>query len=1607
MFENEDLKNHLETSSTIRLKSLVVAEWNMNIPTNIKKIGNYRYRPTEADGTKYKLPNASFDNSDLGNYYTGATDADVVIDGGFQDNNQPQLFTPKKEKFQMLYSLEECFGRFRPRSGINKLAYFEDRKIHHSNINMAKRPRYYISDKNDKFKYWTSYRTEEGKAKGISYASENIAGQYFIDDAAPFIVYKEKVPTNRLIVKMQTHIGSIDLGPFNKKTGSFDDPFYSDSNKRTPANWKIQILKNNNWIDAASFKSTDTRRDGTQIIKNDGYVELSYGLIVPDQYRDIFVKAEEYTSTSFLPEKSVNGYAYLIKQNDADIGEYHIWIDTEYKIIKPVYGWYLEEETVERLTNFVTNLTSPDSYTEESSKTIKYTEFEYIEGIRVVVETMTKNNSTFDLIEISPRLAVDLSDKTSSFDISKIGSDLGVSGMPVGQLLASNGSLVLCDYDQSFNENNSNSIISKFLTRHIQFKFYEVIVDVSGYDYYVPIKTMYADGFPETNFSNRDVTIQLRDLFFYFESIVAPEMLIPNVSLSYAVSLLLDSIGFANYDYSRVEGETELIIPYFFIAPDKSVAQVLNDLAISSQTAMFFDEYNNFIMMSKNYIMPLETQRETDMVLYGTKDFIKDGAIENKTNKDNLANIIDISSKNNLVYNSGKISYQTKYIQKSVGSLRQASRLDKERVWIYKPSLLWEVSGESNTKAVNDEVGNQSSYVLSAIPLTSDLSDAVPTVVNNSIINNIMDLGEAVYWLSRYNGYFYANAEIIKFDAVEYNIPKMGIGLSTEVNGQFVELQSNNVWITNVQEYQNYFSKLGFNGKIYPTGRVRIYTEPNYEEINGVLKLKNGAVAKHGRGQFGTKVAYHSAGLNPYWSNNSYIRGCNMQSKYLFDINPSNTLSNVSSTVFRLTGVSSSTITLTVSSSANISVGQEVFVVSGTGQLQSGTRVVAKPNATSVAINKIPTVALNNATVDFKTVVQNVTVSNQTLVMSSNAKLSIGQELSIESGSGLLSTTQKTKIVAKPGPTTITISPAPIVPLNNSTVKFTTSLPNTQIGLSGPNNTLAQKTTRNGIIKNFLSSTYINESELLRYDTAKTGSVQSSALVMSGPSFATAEKPLDFISYVYKPLDNKFKHFGTRMRVIGRVESNENKTQTPIGSLTYYSVPGRSPNENITIGGGSGGLAVMVNPETNNGYYFELIALTDSNIESYTDEAPIYNMVFYKIKRSSETSSEYGVNIGDAIPIKLWSGLGKIVVDDGKFTGQYRMISEETPTVYDVGVEYEDIGNVRKFYLYINNKLVGTTIDTEPLPVYNNMGLFVRGSSRVMFENIFAIGNNYSKTSNFKVDIPVNMSFGDDSITATESFRKYAMSGIVQSTFLSGVSPKDIPQHNLYFDEFGTIMREASYFNVKYDKAYPALYAKISPTFNRMKGYTISGFRAGSYGAEFLIFNATDTVLSLDETTGNYLRIQGITFTQQSQNELSVDDYFSKNSNFANPNIQANSTVVSPFRVLEEYQDIKTSRMTHGIKEFTLDAPYIQTQDAATNLMSWMTSKIMKPRKSVGLKIFYNPTLQLGDIVSIDYKDNESINTIDDISKRFVVYQIDYARSLEDMSMTVYLSEVA
>jgi len=381
--------------------------------------------------------------------------------------------------------------------------------------------------------------------------------------------------------------------------------------------------------------------------------------------------------------------------------------------------------------------------------------------------------------------------------------------------------------------------------------------------------------------------------------------------------------------------------------------------------------------------------------------------------------------------------------------------------------------------------------------------------------------------------------------------------------------------------------------------------------------------------------------------------------------------------------------------------------------------------------------------------------------------------------------------------------------------------------------------------------------------------------------------------------------------------------------------------------------------------------------------------------------------INIAVPKKLFGALARILVDEGKFTGQDRLTSQEI-AIYDLSLDADIKRNASGIYridfsIYLNNRLIGKVSDNNPLQMPEGNGnklnvcLFTRGSTKCMFENLFALKNIKEE----------DVSLGEriKNTISAESLRKYSLPLVVQNTFLPSISTETKPTVDFYFEEFGTIMRECAYFNIKYDQAYPALIAKIVPPFTVEKSYQISGFLPGSYGAEFLIFNTTDKIINLSETSTNAIMIQGITFTQNISNVLTVDDYFRELSNFSDPVITNSNLIVSPGRSEKIYDSLKNSRSIYGNKSFSLDSVYIQNEDSAKDIMKWILDKTIRPRKVFEINTFATAHIQLGDIIKIDFDLPEGVKMVDE-NKRFVVISAQYGRSSSDVKSQLRVMEV-
>ena len=1503
MFSDSDLINHIQTNNSIDVDSLIIAEWNQNDLLNLDNYGNYRFRPDSAS-VIYRTLYPEYDSQDNANVYTNALESNYISQYKTEDPNEPLTFYSGETSRELYYSLKDCIKPFRPRSGINKILYFGESNINNTkfvdSIRSGRRPRYYFSSRFDKFKYWNSYRKQNGQEFGISsqVATFFTTGNpsYKINDCAPFVVYKQEVATNRIVVKMQTNLADptavgvngefLVPGRIRSNNNLFTDPLQDVTKSSIPKKWKIQYLDaNNNWTDALSFNDTSTRRDGSRIVPWDGHVELYYGIKIPEKFKTNFHLYQYLDTVDQLPDTSIynsgirvkDGDAYVVGSSTTQAGTLYVWNqeDEDWNTFVAEYGFSLLEDDDTKRVGLIKKILNPDYFVVEGVNT--YRDFIFIKGIRVVVEAMYAPNKTFDLIEMSPRLKVDITDYTLNYEISK---NLAATdfGLPVGGLVASTGGINLSNHDGVFTElnlfnktNKTGSIVANNLKPQIKFDFYEAVLDVNGYDKFIPLKTFYSENAAVATSGMQDVSLNLRDAYFILESNNATPIFLQNCTLTMAVALLLDNIGFSNYVFKNINTANDPVVPFFFIEPDASVAEILQRLAQATQTAMFFDEYNNFVVMPKEYLMPDISVRDDNSAiserlttLYGQKT----GNI--------VPNIETIGGFETKILNDGQINYTTRYIQREVSRLEQASLSLNERTYGYKSAILWELGDQKELRTINQPTADVG-YALGAVPLATSLGSLVPYVENNQIRNNTIDVGESAFWLPRFQGYLYANGEIIRYDAQQYQVDSPS---ASATNGL--------VWITNNNEYQKYFSQLVFNGKMTLTGLLRIYTEPYYENASGSnfegleenVRYKNGPVKSHGRGQFGTSIASHFSGLNSYWENSENRQSFRMDSNNIFDTKPIEFLTY-------------------------------------------------DPISASVSASAYP----------------------------------LGNDL---------------------------------VSKNQSSV--------------------------NSKIANFMKQSTRSEG-FSSYGQQDVAGIQSSALIFNGPYpvpslagtnlSATGER--DLVNYVYKDLDTDYRHVGTRMRIIGK--QKDDKNQSALNSFKLFDLDRTVGELSVKeLSGGAGGIGYMLDPITNSGYYLEIASLSSdilayygstasaaSNSASVSLDKVIENIIFYKVEKTPYTTQESGkTNI--AVPKKLWGSLARILVDEGKFVGSDRSTSQEIP-VYDLSLDAQISRNSSgisriDFSIYLNNKLIGVVTDNSPLQMPEaglKVGLFTRGSSKCMFENIYAL-KNIKET-----DTPISEKISN--AVSAESLRKYSVPAAIQRTFLSSIGTETRPTVDFYFEEFGTILRECAYFNIKYDQAYPALIAKIVPPFSSEKSYEISGFLPGSYGAEFLIFNTTDKAIDLSEKSTNRIMIQGITFTQNISNVLTVDDYFKELSNFSDPVTTSSNLIVSPGRSEKIYDSIKNSRAIYGSKSFSIDSIYIQNEDSARDIMKWVLDKTIRPRKVFELDTFGTAHIQLGDIVKINFDLPEGVKMVDE-NKRFIVISAQYGRSSSNVKSQLRVMEV-
>jgi len=354
-----------------------------------------------------------------------------------------------------------------------------------------------------------------------------------------------------------------------------------------------------------------------------------------------------------------------------------------------------------------------------------------IKNITVSVSTIDKANSYLGVIEVGARYIQDVTDRVTSFQISKMSSDSSSGIVPVGSVTANAMSLSLegfdkkgVEYDKTVAFNKSNINLYKNVKA---LPFHKIGSDM------IFQGVFYIDSFAISEFG--EIDIQGLDGAKFLQETLAPDIVIQNAPYQAIIRRLLDSIGFTSYNFNTYNKDstdltdTATIVPLFWYTEDtKTVWEHIQDLCRDTQMIATFDADDVLQFYPRDYLF--DKARGSNFKFRSEKKLL------------NLPNIISLN-------------------KETVPSVKAVKV-------IYSPIISTNYSGSSDNLYVSPPSAIGAAALQKTLTATPpiELVDAPLGVMSLAPISAYSSLADTSFYNK--SGYFLINNEIIKYDAIEF-----------------------------------------------------------------------------------------------------------------------------------------------------------------------------------------------------------------------------------------------------------------------------------------------------------------------------------------------------------------------------------------------------------------------------------------------------------------------------------------------------------------------------------------------------------------------------------------------------------------------------------------------------------------------------------------------------------------------------------------------------------------------------------------------------------------------------------------------------------------------
>jgi len=376
-----------------------------------------------------------------------------------------------------------------------------------------------------------------------------------------------------------------------------------------------------------------------------------------------------------------------------------------------------------------------------------------ITGIRLKVDKIYSpdgkvSGRDLQLLEISPRIICDISQYTKSFDIKSSISEMEL-GLPVGGIISSNGTIVLSNVDKYFSPLQNLSIVSKYLYPNVKFSI-SAIVTKNSEDVRIPIKTLYSNSWQEDD-EGFQTSIEVEDYMKFFKSTPSPDMVFANkrgIPSSVAILCFLDNIGYGKYKFvSNLGLNEDPTMQFFFSRKENTVAQTLQEMAVSCQLAMFMDANNNFTVMTKERATSPVSNSNVSWWMVGDRNNVgvDDPEYSYITSGSYISNISSFSKTIQYPITDMQIEYSGLGLQKSPEFLKDLAEVNKL---------------DSLTKGDLSLLSDDMNYVVEPLWRASDndeentiFSTILAQKIEGSVPSVIADLSSTPYKINAENEY--------------------------------------------------------------------------------------------------------------------------------------------------------------------------------------------------------------------------------------------------------------------------------------------------------------------------------------------------------------------------------------------------------------------------------------------------------------------------------------------------------------------------------------------------------------------------------------------------------------------------------------------------------------------------------------------------------------------------------------------------------------------------------------------------------------------------------------------------------------------------------------